>query len=488
MRIGPTQSRRCSRAMRISAPRSMTRIQSRHCAGRISFRCRVNRISVRHRLSALCILMAIGVPLGAQEEQKEPPTEFLNFESVVEYAVSANSAVSMLQDSLAEQLTETGLMRYLQGIGISVSGVVSGNPSVPISGSGNAALSADIELLPQLSINGSLSVPYSEAEIQQLEGSIGLYITPLADATARPRDLLEIQRTKVYLESAVQTASYTAISQLLNAVMAERQVGLNEMEYAVAEQALQTTRSLYEKDQTTEQAFIAAKSAFRSQGYDLSLSSLAAEKALQSLAHVIGMSVDQFRVPAIENLGLSAFADQAAAFLDSPDIDLLAEISTDVRLTFLDVQEAEIDLSGARGFSPTLSVTANTTLPGLDYSVGAQFAFSISDFDLKARSDARKNLTNAGMAYENTLSMALFDVRQAVLELKISLEELEAAREALASDQLDLAETHYFAEQGEATALELAQSELAVLTAENAVLGAEVEVASRWLAIEFAQF
>jgi outer membrane protein TolC len=152
------------------------------------------------------------------------------------------------------------------------------------------------------------------------------------------------------------------------------------------------------------------------------------------------------------------------------------------------MQEAEIDQSGARVFSPSLSVTANTNLPGLDYSVGAQFAFSISDFDFKARDDAQKNLSSAVISYENALSMALFDVRQAILELEFSLEELEAARDALAAAQLGLAETQYFAEQREATELELAQSELAVLTAEYAVVGAEVEVASSWFSVQFAQF
>jgi outer membrane protein TolC len=300
--------------------------------------------------------------------------------------------------------------------------------------------------------------------------------------------LLEIDRTRVQLESAIQTVSHAAISALLNAIMAEWQTELDELEHSVAEKVLLATRSLYEKEQVTEEAYAEARNALRSRKQETLLSSLDAEKALEILAHIIGIPVGQFRLPGLENLGLAEIADQASVFLDSPDIDKLAGLSVDVRLAFLDVKEAEIDLSAARVFAPSFSVTANTTLPNLDYSVGAQFGFSISDFDLKARDDSLRNLSYAQTFYENTLSMGRLDVRKAILELEIALEELGAARESLAESKIDLAETLYFAGQGEATELESAQSELAVRMAEYAAASAEAEAAGRWFAIQFAQF
>jgi outer membrane protein TolC len=388
-------------------------------------------------------------------------------------------------------------LQNLVSSGISrASGAVSGSPGEPFSAAGDASLSANIELLPQLSVNGSFSAAHTDADISVpdppfsplLGGSIGLNFTPLADTTERPRDLLEIERTGVQLESAVRAASFAAISRLLDAVMAELQIGLDEMEHSVAEQVLHTTSLLYEKEQATETAYTAAKNTLRSRSHDLLLSSLAAEKTLEYLAQIIAVPVDQFRVPTLKLLELDSLAGQGASFLDSPDLDLLAERAAGVRHAFLDVEEAEIDLSGARVFSPSLSVTASTALPDLDYSVGAQFSFSISDFDLEARDSAQTNLSHTFFAYENRLRMAHLDVRRAILELEFALEELEAARESLAESQLGLAEVQYFAKQGKATELELTQSELSVRIAENNVVSAEIEVASRWFAIEFAQY
>jgi hypothetical protein len=440
---------------------------------------RVTRIPSRRWLSALSMLMLLAASVGAQEA----PADFLTFDSVVEHALSASSAVSMLQDVLADQLSEAGFQSYLQGIGISVSGAVGGNPAVPFTSSGDAALSANIELLPQLSVNGSLSAAYAGTDdppFSPLEGSIGLLFTPLADPTEHPRDLLEIEQTTVQLETAVKAVSFTAVSRLLDAVMAGMQAGLDEKEHSVAEQVLHATSLLYEKEQVTKQAYTGAKNTLRWRTHDLLLSNLAAEKALESLAQIIAMPVGRFGVPALEHLELGNPADQAATFLESPDIDRLAERAAAVRLAFLDVKEAEIDLSGARAFSPSLSVTVSTALPDLDYSVVAQFGFSISDFDLKARDSAQTTLAHAGIAYENTRSIAHFDVRKAVLELEIALQELEAAREALAESQLGLTEMQYFAEQGEATELELAQSELEVHIAAHNVVSAET--------ITFAQY
>jgi len=445
-----------------------------------------------NRLAALCMAAAVAVSAWGEETEEAPtPT----FEWAVERAVSTSGTVSALRDTLADQLADTGLQGYLQGIGVSASGAVGGNPGDPFFASGDATLSASVELFPQLSVSGSVSAAGADPTTRQLDpsyaplkGSVGITVTPLADATGRPRDLLEIERTRVQLESAVQSASHTAVSRLLAAVMAERQVGLDEREYAVAEQSLRATRSLYEKEQATEAAYTAAKDALRSRSHGLLLSRLEAEKALEHLALAVSVPADRLSIPPIEQLGLADFVEQASAFVDSADIDLLTERSAEVLMAALDAEEAEIDLSAARAFSPSLSISASGALPEASYSVEAHFGFTISDFDLEARDDARKGLSSASVAHENTRRMTRFDVRQALLELQIALEELAAAKEPLETARLGLAETRYFAEQGEATELEVAQSELAVKLQEHNVAAAETQVASRWFALEFSQY
>jgi outer membrane protein TolC len=447
----------------------------------------------------MMLTASVGI-LESQVDDRRAPAIHLTFDTVVEKAVSSSAAVSILRDTWEEQVAELGFMGHIQDIGISIGGNVSGSPPVPFAGDGSAEISTNVDLIPQLSVNGSLTATYIDTDLTQpetqlpdptnpsLTGAMGLEFTPLADKTGRPRDLLEIERTEVELEAAVHFTSFSAISLLLDAVLSKRQTQLAEMEYSVAEQVLSTTQLLYEKDQATENAYTAAKNAFRSKGHDLLFSRLASERALENLSHAIAVPVDHVSIPTHDQLDLSEILNQAVAFLVSPDIEKLANGSSVVRLASLDVREAEIDFSAARLFSPTFTVTASTALPEVSYTIGAQFGFSVSSFDFEAREDARKNVTYAGDAYENALSLAHFDTREAILTLTFSLEELEAAREALESSRLDLSETQFFVKRGEATDLDLAQSELDVSTAELNVTVAEANVATSWFVIEFSQF
>ncbi len=443
-------------------------------------------------LVVLCALLSSAAPAGAQQTTVSDP---LDFDSVVARALAASSVLSVIQDTLADKLAQTGVGHYFEGVGMSLGAAIGGNPEDPFSYSGNSAFSANIALLPQLSVNGSFSAAYASSDIAgfdpasaQVAGSVGLAFTPLADTTAGPQNVLEVEQTRMQLETTSQAASYAAISGLLNALMAQLQTDLDELEAAVAEKALRATEALYQREQVSRQAYLAAKNSLRAREHDLLLSRLTAEKALESLAHIVGMTVDQFRLPALEELGLGNVADQAVSFLNSANAERLAERTAAVRFASISVQDAEIDLSAARVFSPSLSITASTTLPDLNYSVGVQFSFSVSDFDSTARDSARKSLSQARTAYQNTLSLARFDARGAVLELQIALAELKVAEEALAESRLALAETLYFVEQGEATELALAQSELAVRSAEYAQANVETIVARRWFEIAFYQF
>ena len=440
-------------------------------------------------VAVLCVLVSLVTAASAEETTAAAPlVGELTLDSAMNLAAAASSSVSALRHSLSEKLRDAGIVRFVQGVGMFLGGGAIGDTDDSFSYSANVAVAASVPLLPQLSMDGSFSTAYAEGGAPTFGGSVGLSFSPLADATAHPRDLLDIERTAIHLDSALRAASSVAVSRLLGAVMAERYMELAEEKHAVARLALETTEELYERGQASEASYKAAQATLRARNHELRLSRLSAERTLELLAWALALPVGQIALPTLEDLGLEGLVEEAVALVGSADPAALADAAPGVLLSSIDVQEADLDISSARPFSPSLSITASAALPDLNYTVGAQFGFTVSDFDLTARRVARKAATLARLDHEHVVTMARLDAREALLELEFSLEDLRAALDDLAEAQLDMAETQYYAKRGEATRLDLAQADLALGVAEEDVAEEQVGVVENWFVFQFVQY
>lgn len=458
--------------------------KSGSCGGRL-YRC---------GLVAVALLAAMGTGAVAQDGPAATP---LTIETAASLAVASSSSVRSLEISLADQLEDLGIMGYLDGIRLSLGGSLGGspfdeNPDTDLTYGSNARLSANLEIIPQLSLSGTLSAnllhdgPVAAQDI--LTADLGLTLSPLADPTGRDQEIIAVDQATIDLSAAIDSASFTAISRLLDAIAAERATELDSQQAAVAEQDLANSQALYERDRISEDQLEASERELRSARQDLLRSELSSDRATASLAQAVGLPVDGVPVVRADAIGFEEVTEAAISFVETADVSEMAEAASGPQLSLLDVRRAELHQQSALVFSPELTVSASAGLPDRTYSLSAEISVSPSDFDFDARKDAEADLADAERAYEYAVLESIFGAQSALMDLEFALEDLDDAAYALGQAQQDLDEATFFSERGEITELEFQQVELDLALAEYNLVAAQISVAKNWYAIEFRQY
>ena len=443
----------------------------------------------RGQLSLVSVLMLFSVVAFADGED----SYVLTIESVVEKAVATDTDIVDLHQSRDDLLYELGWGQYRDALSLRLSGSVGGDFVSAPSANGSSQLSAAVQVLPQLSLSGSLVARVQTASsgpgIQSpVSGSIGLTFRPLADASGDDRDELTLRNTEAEIIRETMRTSSQALSSLLAAVEAVDSHVLAGQELSVAEQRRASTEALYERERATDQQLDQAVSAVRTASQRLLRDEISAQRAFEDLSQLIGETVTVDNLPSWSALGLDDLVASAVTARSSLTPELLAEDDSDVEKARQNVEAAEISVAAARRFTPDLSVSASASLPDFSYQVSAEFSISPSDWSGDDVENAQTALDRANQRYDYALRSATLDTASALLELDIALSGVDVAREDLADADSALAEAQFRLSRGDVTQLAVQEAELAVANAQHSFYSALASALKRWATIEYQQF
>ena len=447
---------------------------------------------VTRRLAVVTLVAALmmsAVTVTAQEAIDG----FLTPEHAAELAIKTDNQVALLQRKLQDQLADLGISGFLEDISVRLSGSLGGNADTAPSAAGSAALSAGIEIIPQLTLTGNIAASGSIAGTQAdgpdpLSGSVGLSFNPLADPTGRDRDKLAAESTAVDLAYATGSAAYGAIGSLLDALNAQMELDLLVKQQDLAVRSLANTRALYDRDRANDQQLTSAEDAVRTGAERIVRAELSLDRAYEVVARDVGIPSEAIRIPAADELDLDPYVAGAAELAGSLSAAELAELDVAVFRAAQDVRSAQLDLESIHRFSPRVSISASGGLPNRQYSVGAELTVSPADWNGTAAEDARSDLAFAEREYDYALRLAEYDALAALNELQFSLDDLEVALGDLADARQDLAEAAFRFGRGDITQLSLDQTQLGVAEAEHEVTGAMLNVVRRLMAIDYGQY
>jgi outer membrane protein TolC len=426
---------------------------------------------------------------------------------VTEQAVAADSQVRLLERTLSDQLEALGLRGYMDQITLRLSGGLSGSAERGMTADGSATLSANLDLLPQLTLTGTVSAADSwlgedtpaapgAADEPAASASLGLLLRPFADSTTTDREELAVKSTTLELENATLQAGYRAVMALVDAVAAEGEIDLLHEQQAVNETALANITALYERDRATDEQLHAAEATVREGARRIARTEIDAARARESLAELLDLSAATIPVPAAGALGLDgllARAEELAAAGAGADsgattVAELAVADPGFRRAALEVEGAALDAEAAYRFSPDLVVSASAGVPNWQYAVNIDLTLSPAQWDGNAVTEAALDLADAEDAQAYALRLAELSVTAAIHELGYALVDVQVANDDLSDAEQDLVEAQFRFERGDITALALAQAKLAVLAARNGLFSAELEVVRQLAVIDYRQW
>ena len=443
----------------------------------------------RKRLSLVSALLLLVVVALAHSEEGN----VLTIGSVIEKAVATDTDIVDLEQSRDDQLDELGWGQYRDVLSLRLSGSVGGDlASAPLA-DGSSQLSAALQVLPQLSLSGSLVARVQTAisgpgTQDPLSGSIGLTFRPLADASGDDRDELTLRNTEAEIVRETMRTSNQALGLLLAAVEAVESHVLAGQALTVAEQQRASTEALYERERATDQQLVQAESAVRTASQQLLRDEISARRALEELSQLIGETVSVDNLPSWSALGLDDLIAAAMTARSNLTPEVLAQSDSDVEKARQNVEAAEIAVAAARRFTPDLSVSASASLPNFSYQVSAEFLISPSDWSGDDVENAETPLDRANQRYEYALRSATLDTESALLELDIAFTGVDFAREDLADADSALAEALFRLSRGDVTQLAVREAELAVANAQHSFYSALASALKRWATIEYQQF
>jgi outer membrane protein TolC len=439
------------------------------------------------RIVSLAVVLSPTTVATAQEIPQ------LTVDSAVELAIAADNEIASLEAALADQLYALGWGQYRDDITLRLSGSVEGNADGDLSGNGSSELSASVQLIPQLSVTGSLSARLTSADGQPggsdpLSGTVGLQFRPLADAHGDERDELSVEQTRGDIARAVMKVSYSAISRLFSAVEAVESLSLSAAQHDLAVEQLAAIQARYDRERATEAELDNARNSVRSAERQTARNEIALRQAAENLSQVLGLEVTPEDLPGWEDLGLDELLDSVVAHRDEVSTEELALSDSAVVKASYQIASARIDLAAARRFTPNLTISVSAALPDLSYGGQAELSISPSQWDGSAVSDAEDDLEQAQQAYDYAYRTALLGAEMALLDFDYAVADVELAREDLGEAVDTLAETEFRFDRGTVTALAVTEAELAVTRAESSVNSAVAAALKQWHAVDLHQY
>ena len=419
--------------------------------------------------------------------------EELSIQSVAARAIETDHQVVLLERRLRTQLEDLGLKGYLDEISLTLSGSITGDDDDATDNvqNGTGVLSASLEIIPQIILDGSLTATESSLETPGDEeddifsGSVGLTVLPLARSSRRARERLAAETTALELQGAANAAALSATTGFLDLVEAGEAIRIRELEQVVAERVLETTEVRHERDLATDTELAGARSSARAAAQAVLRSQIALERALAEVSLGLRLDDSQIEVPGYAALGLEEWETRAKAFLQSISPDSLAERDLTALQAKMSVRLEELDRRDARRFDPSFSLTASADLPALDYRIGAEIVVSPSQWDSGAVADAEADLLDAQTESAISKRLAQFDARAAIAEVQFAADDLQSAEAALATATTALDEAAFRLERGGITELERDQAELDAIRAADDLAVARIRIVRQYLAIEY---
>jgi outer membrane protein TolC len=451
---------------------------------------------VQHRTLLLLFVLLLGhaSAVSGQEVSDDPRAQDgpLTIDGVARLAVREDPLLVRLQRAVDDARDELGWAGVADDLAISVGGSLQGADFSQIESAGNVSLTAGLNLLPQLTITGSLGANYNDPETDQapppLTASVGLALLPFADAQGRSRDEVALARAQADLAARAREASYGAIDALLAAVEARSRATLAEHERNVAAARYESVSALAARDRATDDEVASARDESRVARQAVDRRRLEADERLWVLARTTGLPLDDLELPGWMELELDSRIDEARKDARTLQADALVAASHGVVGARLALESARIEASATRAFTPRLTANAGLSLPGPGYSLGLSVSARLSDWDALANERSDEDVVLAARALESAVRSAEYAFRAARLELSFAHEELEAALRDLQRAEQSLAETEFRFNRGDVAPLTVSQAEL---TVERARLRTQIRragVIRAWYAIDLLHF
>lgn len=437
---------------------------------------------------------AITLPAGAQSEAASP----LTLESVTRLAVREDSRIVELERSVADARDALEWPGQADDVALSLTGGIAGATLTELSSTAaSATLGAGMELLPQLSVSGSLAATYNDPATPQspepLSASVELTLRPFADAQGRNRDRIALERAQVNLAERGRAVALQAVDALLNAVEAEHALELAVRDVDVTRAEYTAIAALAERDRASREEVEAAADARRAAAQSAARRRLASERAQWELARLTGLGSGELPVPGWDALELGRLVDRARRA--DPEVEAFARRTADTLLAELTLESARVEFAGTYVFTPELSATAGVSLSsagdsltGPGYSLGVSVVARASDWDGQARRRREEDIALAEQTLDSTIRAQEYALRAALLELSIAIEDLAAAEHDAELAHTALAETRFRYDRGEVSPPALHRRKLIVDEAEYNVHLARATVARRWYTVDLLQF
>ncbi|MEE8440865.1 MAG: TolC family protein, partial [Spirochaetia bacterium] len=382
----------------------------------------------RFAAGALAVALLSPLTVAGQDSTAKPVVVIsLTLELAAELAVGVDNQVAVLQRRLGDQLDDLGFGGNLDDISLKLNGSTGGDVVTALSMTGSATLSAEVEIIPQLTVSGNLGMTGSTAASSgggpdPFSGSVGLTFLPLADPTGRDRAELAADSTATDLAEARARAAYRATGSLIDAVSARMELELLVLQQEIAIRSLANTQALYERDRATDQQLTAAEDAVKNGTERFTRAEVSLDRAQEVLAREIGVTAESIQIPRADGLDLKSVIDTAVTVMESTSATELAAGDAAVVRAAQDVRSAQLDLESTHRFTPRLSITASGGLlitgsgglPNWEYGVGAELTVSPADWDGSVIRDAESDLAFAESEYEFTLRIAGYDALAAL--------------------------------------------------------------------------
>lgn len=340
-------------------------------------------------------------------------------------------------------------------------------------------------VMPRITLSGDLTRNSLEQSFG--EGGDALIILPRNDWAYRltlsqpifagRRELRAYSQAKIGVENAregTQAAEDGALlrvaSNYLAVINADRRVGVEQTNIALADRRLTQAQAFYEAGEVTRVDVLRAETARKASQRMLAVANQQREHAEAQLRTDLDLDGDiQVVAPERPLPPLPSEADLIArATTSRPDIDIAEN----------NVRIAQLEVAKQRGFwMPTVTfdggfVQQKTAFPTDKYSFGA-LRFNVPIFqagEVFARvAGAKSRQKQAELALEEAKLIAREDVRRALADLESAQIGLQLANEQLEAAQAEYDQAFELYRAQEATSLDLASSEASLADARRAV-------------------
>jgi outer membrane protein TolC len=410
-------------------------------------------------------------------------------------ATESDTSITVLERQLRDQLIDLGLKGYLDEISVQLNGSVrgDGDPDTDTEPtySGTAELSASLEIIPQLVLEGSITATETSAEAigpepDPVTASLGLTLAPLADPTTRRRKVLAAETSRVELAAARNTVAYQTAVSLVDAVLAEAKLELLRSQLELADRALLDAETLHERDRTTDRELQSARASVWNAREMVVRAEFACDRTREVLARTLNMHADQLELPSLEMLQLDSYLPRASELLETVVPQELAVRYSSVANAEFDIERARLDLRSVHLFHPQIAVTATGGAPDWTYDVGLSVTLSPSQWDSHVAADARTDLERAMSEYEYATRLAEIDAASALSEVRLAMSNVSYAEEDLKLAEQDLAEAGVRLERGAIGDLDRDRVAHDAAMAEYDLYSEKADLLRQVLAVEYA--